>query len=188
MTAMSVLPVTSDLSVRPAVPGDEHAIATVQLAAWRSTHAEVLGDEVLDGVDPARLRDQWASAITAPPGRGYRVLVAMHGPRLVGFASVAPVVAPAGSGDDTPGGEILALEVEPDARRVGHGSRLLAAVVDLLRAEDGATSVQTWVIAGDAAREQFLGSAGLDDVGARRHLGEQDDPRRITEHLWAATL
>jgi len=179
---------TSDVSVRPAIPGDETAIAAVQLAAWRSTHAETLGAEVLDAVDPARLAAQWQTAITSPPGRGYRVLVAMHGPRLVGFASVVPVVAPPDSGDDTPGGEILALEVEPAERRQGHGSRLLAAVVDLLRDEDRATSVQTWVIQGDVAREQFLGSAGLGDVGGRRVLGEQDDPREITEHLWGASI
>src|SRR6478736_1525361 len=186
---MSLLsPATSDVSVRPAVPGDESAIAAVQLAAWRATLTDTLGAEVLDAVDPARVADQWASAIATPPGRGYRVLVAMHGPRLVGFASVAPVVAPPESGDDTPGGEILALEVDPAERRLGHGSRLLAAVVDLLRDEDRATSVQTWVVVGDAAREQFLGSAGLGDVGATRVLGEQDDPREITEHLWGASI
>lgn len=185
----SPLTPTADVSVRPAVPGDEGAVAAVQLAAWRSGHAEeVLGDVVLDQIDPAALAARWSAAITAPPGPGYRVLVAMHGPRLVGFASVAPVVAPQGSGDDTPGGEILALEVDPAARRQGHGSRLLAAVVDLLRDEDRATSVQTWVIAGDDAREQFLGSAGLGDVGARRVLGEQDDPREVREHLWGASI
>lgn len=179
---------TSDVSVRPAVPGDERAIAAVQLAAWRATHLDALGAEVLDQVDEVRLVAQWASAITSPPGRGYRVLVAMHGPRLVGFASVVPVTAPPASGDDTPGGEILALEVEPTERRLGHGSRLLAAVVDLLRDEDRATSVQIWVLEGDAAREQFLGSAGMGDVGATRTLGADDDPREITEHLWGASI
>ncbi len=183
-----LLSATSDVSVRPAVPGDETAVATVQLAAWRATHIEVLGEAVLDGIDVQQLATQWRSAIVSPPGRGYRVLVAMHGPRLVGFASVVPVTAPAGSGDDTPGGEILALEVDPAERRVGHGSRLLAAVVDLLRDEDRATSVQTWVMTGDTGREQFLGSAGLGDVGATRVLGEADDPRQVTEHLWGAEI
>lgn len=179
---------TYDVSVRPAVRGDDQAIAAVQLAAWRATHTDVLGTDVLDRVDTDRLAEQWAQAITAPPGRGYRVLVAMHGPRLVGFASVVPVTAPAGSGDDTAGGEILALEVDPAERRVGHGSRLLAAVVDLLRDEDRATTVQTWVLEGDAAREQFLGSAGLGDVGATRVLGTEGDPREVTEHLWGAQI
>ena len=29
---------TADVSVRPAVPGDEHRIARIQLAAWRAAH------------------------------------------------------------------------------------------------------------------------------------------------------
>ena len=33
---------SADVSVRPAVPGDETALARVQLAAWRAAHAEVL--------------------------------------------------------------------------------------------------------------------------------------------------
>lgn len=179
---------TADASVRPAVPGDEHEIAQVQLAAWRESLADTLGPELLDRIDLVQLTAQWQQAITAPPGPGFRVFAAMTGPRLVGFASVAPVSAPPESGDDTPGGEILALEVRPDARRCGHGSRLLAAVVDVLRAEDHATSVQTWVMAGDAVREQFLGSAGLDNTGAERRLGNEGDPREVTEHLWGATL
>lgn len=179
---------TSDVSVRPAIPGDEQEMARVQLAAWQDSLADALGEGVLERIDPAQLAAQWQRAITAPPGPGYRVLVAMHGPRLVGFASVAPVLAPAGSGDEAPGGEILALEVVPEARRVGHGSRLLAAVVDLLRDEDHASSVQTWVVAGDAVREQFLGSAGLDDMGTERRLGNEGDPRELTERLWAAAI
>ncbi|MEV7973037.1 GNAT family N-acetyltransferase [Cellulomonas sp. NPDC089187] len=184
----SPLAPTADVSVRPAIPGDEHAVAGVQLAAWQDTLAETLGEGVLDRIDVAQLAAQWAQAITAPPGPGFRVLVAMHGPRLVGFASVAPVTAPPEAGDDVPGGEILALEVLPEARRLGHGSRLLAAVVDLLRDEDRAGSVQTWVLTGDAIREQFLGAAGLDDMGAQRRLGTEGDPRELTERLWAAAI
>lgn len=178
----------ADVSVRPAVPGDEHEITRVQLAAWRSAHQDTLGPGVLDRIDADQVAGQWAQAIAAPPGPGYRVLVAVAGPRLVGFASVVPVIAPAGSDDDTPGGEILALEVHPDHRREGHGSRLLAAAVDLLRDEDRATSVQTWVLDGDAVREQFLGSAGLDDTGGLRRMGAEDDPREVTEHLWGAAI
>lgn len=179
---------TADVSVRPAVAGDEQEIARVQLAAWRDSLAETLGTEVLDQLDPAQLTAQWAQAITAPPGPGFRVLVAMHGPRLVGFASVAPVTASEQDESTAPGGEILALEVLPEARRVGHGSRLLAAVVDLIRDEDGADSVQIWVLSADAVRQQFLGSAGLDDMGVERHLGSENDPREVTERLWAASV
>ncbi len=181
----------ADVSVRPAVPGDEVPLAAIQLEAWRATHGELLGTEVLDSLDPAEFRSRWAQAISAPPGPGYRVLVALNGSAVVGFASVAPVLpSPQGTGPDhdtAPGGEVLALEVTPAERRTGHGSRLLAAVVDLLR-EDGATTVQLWVLDGDTARETFLSSAGLGAIGPARTLGREGDPRGVTERLWGAEI
>lgn len=183
----------ADVSVRPAVPGDEVPLAQIQLEAWRATHGELLGPEVLDSLDPAEFRTRWAQAISAPPGAGYRVLVALSGAAVVGFASVVPVAPAAasegaGPDDDTaPGGEVLALEVAPGERRSGHGSRLLAAVVDLLR-EDGATTVQLWVLDGDTARQTFLSSAGLGPAGPVRTLGREGDPRHVTERLWGAEI
>jgi GNAT superfamily N-acetyltransferase len=105
--------------------------------------------------------------------------------------SVAPVPAPESSPLDSPGGAILALEVEPAHQRVGHGSRLLAAAVDTLR-EDGADQVHTWVLDGDDARAQFLSSAGLgpDDVVRELVSGRMPDgsTRTVTEHRWSASI
>ena len=42
-SAMPLFTDHADVSVRPAVPGDETPIARVQLAAWRDEHADVLG-------------------------------------------------------------------------------------------------------------------------------------------------
>lgn len=181
----------ADVSVRPAVPGDESAIAHVQLTAWRDEHRDVLGDEVLALLDEDAVRTQWAAAITAAPA-GHRVLVACDGPTVVGFAAIAPVPAPAGAPLDTaPGGVILALEVAPHAQRGGHGSRLLAAAVDLLR-EQGADQVHTWVLDGDDARARFLGGAGLgpDDTAREVASGTQPDGshRVVTEHRWWAEI
>jgi hypothetical protein len=91
---------TADVSVRPAVPGDDVAMTAIQVGAWRASHTEVLGDEVLDALDTVRMREQWAAAISSPPGPGFAVLVACAGADVVGFAAVAP-------------GQVLALEVEP---------------------------------------------------------------------------
>jgi len=180
----------ADVSVRPAVRGDEHAIARVQVEAWRVSHAEVLGQGALDLLDERAIEDQWAAAVVAPPS-GYRVLVACDGPTVVGVVSVAPVPAPEGRPFDAPGGAILALEVEPARQRVGHGSRLLAAAVDTLR-EDGADQVHTWVLDGDEARARFLASAGLgpDDVARELISGLMPDgsTRTVTEHRWSASI
>lgn len=180
---MTLFRETADVSVRPATAEDDGAITRVQLRAWRSSHVEVLGAATLEGLDVAVVRERWAAAIKAPPSPLHRVLVACDGAQVVGVAACAPVEA---------GVEVLALEVDPDHRRGGHGSRLLAACVDLAR-EDGATHLQTWVLQGDAAREQFLASAGLGPDGARRELapttvGEGADDGVVVEHRWVAEI
>jgi GNAT superfamily N-acetyltransferase len=183
-----VLP-TADVSVRPAVPGDETRIAAIQLAAWRAAHVDVLGEVVLDSLDEQAFVEQWRQAVTNTPGPGYHVLVACDGPRVVGVASVAPVAA--ADPLQAPGGIVLALEVDPPDQRVGHGSRLLAAAVDLLRA-DGADQVQTWVVDGDTAREHFLSGAGLGPDGRTRRLatgpGPDDEAHVVTEARWYASI
>ncbi|GEL94313.1 GNAT family N-acetyltransferase [Cellulomonas composti] len=184
---MTLFTETSDVSVRPAVPGDERTIGAIQLAAWRIAHAQVLGDS-LDLLDAEAIVTQWATAITAPPA-GHRVLVACAGATVVGFASTAPVAAPGPAA--APGGVILALEVDPGHQRGGHGSRLLAAAVDLLR-EDGADQVLTWVLDGDAARAQFLAGAGLGPDDTVRELATGTLPdgstRTVREHRWWASI
>jgi len=182
---------TADVSVRVAVPGDEAGIASVQLAAWRAAYAQTFGAGALDLLDEAAVVARWRDAIASPPAGTFHVLVALAGPRLVGFVSLAPVAAPANAADQTPGGVLLALEVAPDEQRVGHGSRLLAAAVDTLRT-DGADQVITWVGEGDEARERFLSSAGLRPDGAVRELasGPGPDGERVVLHerRWGAAI
>ena len=184
---MTLFRETSDVSVRPAVPGDEAAIVDIQVEAWRGAHGDLLAG-ALDVLDLDAMRAQWAAAVTAPPS-GHRVLVACAGAAVVGFASVAPV--PATRGGDAPGGLLLALEVAPPHQRAGLGSRLLAAAVDLLR-EDGADQLQTWVLDGDTARAQFLSGAGLGPDDTVRELASDTLPdgtaRTVREHRWWATI
>ncbi len=173
---------TADSSVRPAVPADAVAITGTQLRAWRTDHAEVLGSDVLDLIDAHAVRERWSEAITEAPSGAHRVLVACAGPRVVGVASSVPTDL----GDDETGIEVTALEVDPDHQRAGHGSRLLSACVDLGRG-DGATMMSTWVLDGDAAREQFLAGAGLGPDGARRTLATGPD-REVVERRWVAQI
>ena len=178
---------TADLSVRPAIAGDEEAITAIQLAAWGRSHAELLGPRVLGQLDAAAMTASWRVAITAPPGPGYRVLVACAGPRVVGFAAVAPV--PPDDQEPTSGGLLLALEVAPGDQRAGHGSRLLAAVVDLLRL-DGARHLSTWVLTDDEARIRFLSQSGLGPDGTMRNLTSAAPPEgfEAREARWVAEL
>lgn len=167
---MALFRETADVSVRPAVAGDEAAVTDVQVAAWRATG--VLGEGVLEQLDVPAMRERWASAITSPPGPGFAVLVALAGPTVVGFAAVSP-------------GQVLSLEVLPESQRGGHGSRLLAAAVDRLRS-DGSDTVTTWALVDDTARAQFLAASGLGEDGRSRTLAT--GVREVVEHRWSAQI
>ena len=158
---------TADVSARPGVPGDEDAIAAIQLASWRAW----MGDAV-DALPADEILANWAAAISTPPSRRHRVFVATDGPHVVGFAALAP-------------SDIIALEVAPEHRRLGHGSRLLAACVDTTRMTD-ATEIRAWALEGDIAREGFLTTAGFGEGGLRRVL--EGPAGALPERMWRASL
>jgi GNAT superfamily N-acetyltransferase len=94
------------------------------------------------------------------------VLVALEANRVVGFAATAPSEDP----DAEPAeGEVVAFHVDPDALGAGHGSRLLAAAVDTLRA-DRFVRARIWLVVGDDAVRRFLEPAGWAADGAHREL------------------
>jgi GNAT superfamily N-acetyltransferase len=157
----------ADVSVRPASPDDAAAVAAVQARAWREGYVEVLPLAVLAGLDPAAMAPGWQEAAASPPSPRHRLLVAVEGGQVTGFAASAPA-----EDDDLDAGEVtevLALHVDPAAGRRGHGSRLLAATVDLAR-EDGVGAAVSWVLAGDRVTRHFLQAAGWAPDGATRDL------------------
>jgi GNAT superfamily N-acetyltransferase len=158
--------VVADVSVRPARPEDAERLAAVQLSTWRTAY-DFLPDDALD-VPPEQAAALWLRAIELPPTPTHRVLVAMDGAELVGFAASGPA-----EDDDVEADigtvEVSTLLVEPRWGRRGHGSRLLAATVDHWR-EDGATTAVSWVWERDAASRAFLTAAGWEPDGAARGM------------------
>ena len=77
--------------------------------------------------------------------------------------------------------------IDPPARHLGHGSRLLNACADTLRA-DGFTTAAWWVLAGDDELRAFLGSAGWAPDGAHREIGSEDASIRIKQIRMRADL
>jgi GNAT superfamily N-acetyltransferase len=167
------------VSVRPARPADAPDIARVQAVTWRTAYRAVLPAEVLDGWDEAGAADTWRTAIAAPPTPGHGVLVAVEQDRVVGFAAYERP-HPAG-----PSGEVATLLVEPRWGRRGHGSRLLAAVTDLARA-DGTARLQVWLPEQDAVSAGFFESAGWARDGWARTLDTGGTPLR--EVRWHTLL
>jgi GNAT superfamily N-acetyltransferase len=168
--------------VRPARPDEADEVARIQLSTWRVAYRRLLPRHVLDGLDLAWLGRHWREAIEAPPSHRHRVLVAVEQAEqsyLVGFAATGPADESALAPDEPPsvlGGELAAITellVEPRWGRRGHGSRLLAATVDLWR-QDGFTTAVAWAYEQDRATLDFLRGAGWAPDGAHRALDMDD--------------
>lgn len=153
----------ADVSVRPARPEDAERLARVQLSTWQTAYGDLLPAEAL-ALPLEQVAAVWLNAIEAPPSPRHRVLVALEGAELVGFASSAPATDE--DLDAATTAEVTALLVEPRWGRRGHGSRLLAATVDHWRTDATEVGV-TWVFESDTVTAAFLESAGwgLDGMG-----------------------
>ncbi|WP_276697845.1 GNAT family N-acetyltransferase [Propionibacterium acidifaciens] len=150
--------------VRLAMADEAGRIADLQTGAW--ARAGLAGH--LPG--PAAMTAKWLSAITAPPLASCRVLVSTTPDRrtLTGFAAIGPSEDPDAGPADAVVGEFV---VGRTGR--GHGSRLLNAVVDTMRA-DGFERATWWVGSTDDALRSFLAGSGWAPDGAHREIGTED--------------
>ena len=158
---------SSDVSCRVAWADDAPAIAAVQVRAWRASYADVLPADFLEAFDVEQVAAGWRGSLQAPPDARNRVLVALERNLVTGFA----ITGPAGDPDRDPvaDGEVTDLTVDPHKRGGGHGSRLMQACVDTLKA-DRFTRAVTWLNATDDATRAFLVDAGWAPDGAHRTL------------------
>jgi GNAT superfamily N-acetyltransferase len=166
--------------VRSARPEDAAEIARIQLTTWRTAYRTLLPRGILDGLDEAWMASEWLAAITDPPSPRHRVLIAVEQAdelHVAGFVASGPAdeaaLAPEEPGLAAGTASITDLLVEPRWGRRGHGSRLLAASVDLWR-EDGFDTAVAWAYQRDTATATFLTSAGWEPDGATRALDVDD--------------
>ena len=158
----------ADAAVRTARPTDAPAVGLVQAHVWQHAYAEILPRPVLDGLTGPLFGNAWRRSLESPPDPRHRLLVATAGPQVVGYVSIGPApeepgVEPATTGALLDGG------VHPDALRQGHGSRLLNAAIDTLRAgADQLDAVMVWVLADAEDVQAFLRGAGFEPDGAWR--------------------
>ena len=152
--------------VRLARTPDVDDVASVNVRSWRLRFADVIPAAALAGMDAGDIAMVWASGILNPPTPGHRLLVAVDNDHVVGYAAIGPSQDPDADGETA---ELLALEVDPDHLREGHGSRLMAASVDHLRAA-GMTELVSWCPVHDEARRAFLQSAGWGPDSAFRDV------------------
>jgi ribosomal protein S18 acetylase RimI-like enzyme len=174
----------ADASVRAARPSDAPAVGLVQAAVWRDAYAAVLPSEVLAAFDPQSFAAAWRRSLESPPQGVYQLLAACAGQQVVGFAAIGPSQDPDASPET---GELSALGVHPDARRQGHGSRLLNAAADTLR-DAGAEILHAWVLTGDEDTRAFLVRSGLAPDGAFRDRVVSPDGETAREVRLVADL
>jgi GNAT superfamily N-acetyltransferase len=165
-------------SVRLALPGEAGAIAELQRRAWAAQLPAATSTALLAEVDLDDMVEAWRRAITRPPSAPFRVLVAVAEHRPVGFATTIPSPDPdARAGQD---GQVDEFVVDPPAQRRGHGSRLLNACVDTLRA-DGFSRATWWVTSTDDVVRRFLTEAGWGPDGGWREIGTDDEAIRLKQ-------
>jgi GNAT superfamily N-acetyltransferase len=150
----------ADASVRPARPEDAPAVARIQLETWRFGYASLLPPAVLASLSLDTATAAWRVAASNPPSAHHHLLVALEQETIVGFAASVPA-DDLEAGDPEPDATVAIgpLLVEPRWGRRGHGSRLLAAAVDLARI-DGLRRAISWLPEADATSRGFFASAG----------------------------
>lgn len=164
---------SADVSVRLAWPDDASRIAAVQRAHWARTYGAVVDPAELDALDNAEMAQRWAQLITAPRDARMRTLVALERATVRGFALVHPCHDP--DADQVRDAEIGEFVVDAEHLRQGHGSRLLHACVDTVRA-DGFSRAVWWVSPADDALRAWLLEAGWAADGAHREFAGATGP------------
>ena len=138
-----------DETVRDATAADAGAVAHVQLASWRAAYAGLLPAAVLAGLSEAECRLTWAARLPAAAPASCLVT----GAPPVGFVFSGPAL------DDTAGGQVYALYVDPARWGRGLGRLLLSGAVTRLR-DAGFASAQLWVLTTNEAARGFYEHEG----------------------------
>lgn len=155
-------------TVRLALVSDAVRVADIQRRSWAADLPTSLAEQALS-VSRDEAAGLWATAIDRPPLAQFRVLVAVGQAGVAcGFAAVGPSPDP----DADPATDALIAEftIDPDSRRQGHGSRLLNAVVETLRA-DGFTTATWWMSTTSDQLRTFVQASGWEPDGAHRQIG-----------------
>ncbi|MDO5726680.1 MAG: GNAT family N-acetyltransferase [Bowdeniella nasicola] len=177
----------ADFAVRPARVGDGAAIWQIQQAVL----AEEFAAGLPQGLPPVVTRQlgqidgalTWDDAIGAAHDLG-AIMVATRAGRVVGYGTLTPLHTPSDHAGVTIRAEVR-IDVRPVDQRQGHGSRLLAALIDTARSQ-AIQAVVSWSVPGEIARQRFLPACGFAPLGIRRELAVGD--HHVEQHAWYTTI
>lgn len=154
-------------TVRLALPAEAVDIARIQRRVWSE-------DPVLKGMLRRVTADEathiWHQAVTRAKLATMRVLVALGESGVAAFAATQPSTDPDASPTT---GQLAEFIVDPAARHQGHGSRLIQAAVDTMRADNFETATM-WLPTENDALRSFLTECGWGPDGAHQEVGTED--------------
>jgi len=151
----------SRVLIRSATPEDAFGVAVVHVRAWQVGYRGLMPDAYLEGLRPEDRAAKYAFGDTRPERPA--TIVAVDNEKICGFAATGP----ARDADAVGAGELMALNVDPDAWGRGVGRLLIAEARDRL-AERGHADAILWVMDGNDRAERFYGADGWTPDGTRR--------------------
>ena len=143
-------------SIRLARPGDEHALATINVHAWHAAYRGLMPEGVFDVLSIPGREAQFAETLRATPSE-QRTWVLEEDGRILGYAATGPT---RDEGATPATMELWSLYFEPEAWGRGLGRALHTHALEDLRTR-GFASVTLWVLTSNARARRFYEAAGF---------------------------
>jgi ribosomal protein S18 acetylase RimI-like enzyme len=167
--------------VRPAEQGDVPAMMALHERCWRISYAGIADPTWLVGRPLAEREREWRRRLIGP---GHPTWVAEADGEVVGFVVAGPAVDEDAGPDD---GQVLALYVDPDHQRDGHGRALLAHATAQLAAA-GFTAASLWTLRDNPGSRAFYEAQGWEADGAEQDRGLGVEVRYVRQNLHLASI
>ena len=143
-----------ECAILSAVVQDAPALAALHAESWRSAYRGLLPDDYLDGpIEEERLQF-WQRRMTELDQARSRVLKAVSGPLLAGFACIIL------DADPNWGARLENLHVRPDLKGQGVGGRLFDAAHDWANAVRPDRPMHLWVLEQNLPARRFYERRG----------------------------
>jgi GNAT superfamily N-acetyltransferase len=138
------------MRIRKADVDDAAAIARVHVDAWRTTYVGIVPDEYLAGLSYEQRAQNWRESLADWAGREFTLVAENDQRAIVGFATGGPER----EGNAVYRGELRAIYLLADSRRIGIGRRLVAGVAKGLF-DAGFDSMLVWVLSDNPSRRFY---------------------------------
>ena len=148
------------MSLRRPREADAEALVELHERCWRISYAGIVDAERVAGRPWEQRVAQWRGFCR---GESLPMWIAEAAGTPVGFVAYAPA-------------EVVALYVDPDRQRTGHGAALLEVACTSMR-EGGATSAMLWTLRDNPTSRGFYEAQGWRFDGAEKREGGIDHVR-----------